>query len=108
MKQFALENMPSREPSARDLREVLLTLYKNGSWCIGSDIARKITSNDRGKAGKACKQFVEQGLALSEEAKEHGFETSVAMAYHITEKGIEKIKKIQKRMEDPETKNFFS
>ena len=108
MKQFILGNMPSREPTPRDLREVLLTLYKNGSWMVGSDIARKITSNDRGKAKKACKQFIEQGLALGELAKEHGFETSISMAYHITEKGIEKVKKIQKRMEDPETKNYFS
>lgn len=95
-----------RVPSVRDRRDILFCL-KSGSWLLVSHIARKISTNNREIVKKVCDDYVEQGLALKEDALEHGFEKSVGSAYHITTKGIEKAEKIQKMMEDPETKGFF-
>ena len=105
MKQFALENMP-REPSPRDRRDILLCLKKNSSWMLVSHIARKIASNHRGVVKRVCEDYVKQGLALEELASKH-FEKSTSSAFHITEKGMEKANKIQKYLDDPDTKDFF-
>jgi len=105
MKQFTLENMP-REPSPRDRRDVLLCLKKNSSWMLVSHITRKIASNSSEIAKKVCKDYVEQGYALEEPASKY-FPKSTGSAFHISDKGIEKAQKIQKMVEDPDTRNWF-
>jgi hypothetical protein len=90
----------------RDRRDILICL-KSGAWMLVSHIARKISTNNREVVKKVCDDYVEQGFAESKAAKEIGFERSVGFAYHITPDGLEKAEKIQKIMEDPDTKNFF-
>jgi len=96
----------TREPSARDRRDILICLKKHG-WMLIAHIARKISTNNREIVKKVCDDYVENGLAKTQIAKEVGFEKSSGLAYHITDIGIEKANKIQKIMEDSETKNFF-